>query len=249
MDGGKLALELKYIYERTRNRIGRGLSPAHAVWSARVADLPPGDRFLVLAPHQDDDAIGCGGTIIKLRAAGKKVRVAYLTDQPGPGNPADHRLEEAAAALKIMGVEEWSSVREAEPSDSVIRARIKEELEVFDPDVVFVPSPIENQAQHIQVFDGYLSQLNSGKGRTTLLYEVWTPIPANLLVDITAQMEPKERAIAAHASQTAAIDYPSAVRGLGTYRAAMAARKGYAEGFLCLERGQLNDLANMWKAR
>jgi N-acetylglucosamine malate deacetylase 1 len=249
MEGGKLALELKYIYERTRNRLGRGLSPAQAVWSERMADLPPGERFLVLAPHQDDDAIGCGGTIVKLLDSGKKVRVAYLTEQPVLGMPSDHRIAEAKASLRIMGVEGWSVIRETEPSDTVIQGRISEELEAFDPDSVFVPSPIENHPQHVQVFDCYLSQLNSGRGRMTLLYEVWTPIPANLLIDITAQMERKERAIAAHVSQTATIDYVNATKGLGTYRAEMAMRRGFAEGFLCLDRGQLNDLAMKWKAR
>jgi LmbE family N-acetylglucosaminyl deacetylase len=241
MEGGRLSLEIKYIYERTRNRLGRGRTAARAIMDPKVAELPPGDRFLVVSPHQDDDAIGCGGTVIKLRAAGKRVRVAYLSTRPVEGKAPDHRMVEAREALRIMGVDEWSAIGEANPSDDMVRARLREELRGFDPDAVLVPSPIENHAQHVQAFECYHSVLNKDRDRATLLYEVWTPIPVNLLVDITAQIEAKGRAIAAHESQVALIDYVAASKGLATYRAAMSGRKGYAEGFLYLDRGQLND--------
>jgi LmbE family N-acetylglucosaminyl deacetylase len=37
------------------------------------------DRILILAPHEDDETLGCGGLIQQAVAAGAAIRVAYLT--------------------------------------------------------------------------------------------------------------------------------------------------------------------------
>jgi LmbE family N-acetylglucosaminyl deacetylase len=39
----------------------------------------PGDRLLVLAPHPDDEVVGCAGLMQRAQAAGASVRVAFLT--------------------------------------------------------------------------------------------------------------------------------------------------------------------------
>ena len=37
------------------------------------------ERALVLAPHPDDEVLGCGGTIARLTALGRHVEVAVVT--------------------------------------------------------------------------------------------------------------------------------------------------------------------------
>jgi LmbE family N-acetylglucosaminyl deacetylase len=49
---------------------------------------------LVVAPHPDDETLGCGGVICKKIAAGAEVRFVFVTD-----GAASHRLEEGAATL------------------------------------------------------------------------------------------------------------------------------------------------------
>jgi LmbE family N-acetylglucosaminyl deacetylase len=58
---------------------------------------PPGERIVVLAPHPDDETLGCGGTIRLLRKSGKKVKVIFLTsgDQADPSNKLSHIPSEA----------------------------------------------------------------------------------------------------------------------------------------------------------
>ena len=46
----------------------------------RELGMPPGDRVLVLVPHQDDEGIGAGGTLIRCARAGKRLRIVYYTD-------------------------------------------------------------------------------------------------------------------------------------------------------------------------
>jgi LmbE family N-acetylglucosaminyl deacetylase len=69
--------------------------------------------MLIIAPHQDDETLGCGGLIASASALGLRPRVAYLTDGAAShtGSPtwpasriAATRRREAIEALDILGV-------------------------------------------------------------------------------------------------------------------------------------------------
>ena len=73
----------------------------------------PGGPTLVIAPHQDDETLGCGGTIALLRRAGIPVTVLFVSDGTGshpnsssypPERLRATREAEALAALHILGV-------------------------------------------------------------------------------------------------------------------------------------------------
>jgi LmbE family N-acetylglucosaminyl deacetylase/nitrogen fixation protein len=55
-----------------------GASPAQPELSA-LAPITAADRILIVAPHEDDEALAVGGVIQQARAAGAKVRAVYLT--------------------------------------------------------------------------------------------------------------------------------------------------------------------------
>ena len=68
--------------------------------------------MLILAPHPDDETLGCGGLIATAAAMGLGPRIAYLTDgaasHPGsrawpPRRLAAVRREEALEALAVLG--------------------------------------------------------------------------------------------------------------------------------------------------
>ena len=61
-------------------------------------DLP--HEVLAVAPHADDEVLGCGGALALHAARGDSVRVLILT--AGEGDP---RLEEARAAGAVLGVQ------------------------------------------------------------------------------------------------------------------------------------------------
>ena len=61
---------------------------------------PADETVLVLAPHMDDEVIGCGGTIAKHTARGANVTVAFLTDGGAvSGTLTETRTQEAHRAL------------------------------------------------------------------------------------------------------------------------------------------------------
>ena len=62
-------------------------------------------------------------------------------------------------------------------------------------------------------------------------YEIWTPIFANRVVDISLYIKTKEEAIKVYASQLESRRYDKAFLGLSQYRAEIRNIHGYAEGF------------------
>lgn len=49
-------------------------------WISSLEPIEKNDRVLILAPHPDDEAIGCAGIILQALKAGADTRVAYLTN-------------------------------------------------------------------------------------------------------------------------------------------------------------------------
>lgn len=233
-------LELKFIAEKMRNRFTVPERLEGTAWSPKVMDLPPGDRFLVLSPHPDDDAVGCGGTMIKLLEAGKTVRVVYFSMQEG-NFTAEDRKGEIQAALSHLGVKDVRMRESAMfPPAKEAAATISEEIASFRPDGVFVPSPFENHNEHIRTFESYLGAVEgNGNPPDAILYEVWGPLMPNLLIPITSVWERKSTAIRDHMTQVREIDYVKAMQGLNSYRAATMAIDGYAEAFLHLPSSSL----------
>jgi LmbE family N-acetylglucosaminyl deacetylase len=71
------------------------------------------DRLVVVAPHPDDDVLGCGGTLAAAAAIGLDITVVYVTDGSAshvgsaaypPQRLRDLREHEARAALAVLGV-------------------------------------------------------------------------------------------------------------------------------------------------
>lgn len=95
---------------------GEALRAAEA-WPAvpSLDALPPGPGgFLILAPHPDDESIGCGGLIAESVARGRPVRVVVLSDGAAshpnsasfpPPRLAALRAEETRAAVAELGLD------------------------------------------------------------------------------------------------------------------------------------------------
>ncbi len=97
-----------------------GVDKAHYVETlARMADLDQIGNALVIAPHPDDESLGCGGTIALLRQKGYAVHVLFISDGTmshpnSPAYPAERLREvreaEALEALQRLGVQAENAI-------------------------------------------------------------------------------------------------------------------------------------------
>lgn len=194
-----------------------------------------GERLLVLAPHPDDEVIGCGGLLAQHLREGRSVRVVIATDgSKATGATADddayraRREEESRRGLAALGGA--SSIRflrfPDRSLDDSVSAPLREELLAFRPDIVCVPSPVEIHPDHIALSRAFCELVQRDENlfaelATTRVafYEVSQPLRPNAIVDITDVAEAKYAAIAAHESQVTLKDYVAYARGLNAYRA------------------------------
>jgi LmbE family N-acetylglucosaminyl deacetylase len=207
-----------------------------------VVGLPKVSRALIVAPHPDDESIGCGGTAALLAAAGTDVTVVIATDGEAtrgsdlpPASLAARRREEAMRAARLLGVRAptFLGLPDGALSDrtaELCRA-LTAELRRALPELLLVPSPLEEHPDHRAVNTALLQAGLDGA------FEVWgyetsTPLPANRIVDITAVLAQKEAALAAHATASLAFDI-TAIVGLNRYRSVHGLMgRGWAEAYL-----------------
>jgi len=180
-----------------------------------------GGRILVVAPHPDDEAIGCSGTVLAHVAARDRVWVAIATDgrraRSGrdPQIVAAARHAEAQAAAQLMQVErlEWLGFAEGDWSVSELASRLRSLLEGFAPDVVYAPSLIDFHPEHLKVAHALALALDAAAARrpadlTIRIYPVSVPLTprlVNLITDVSSVMPRCRAVLAAYASQAASI--------------------------------------------
>ncbi len=104
-------------------------------------------RRLVIAPHMDDESLGCGGLLAKYP---DECDVLVVTDS------GSKRAEEHAAALQILGVKPSTCLGFADgqtPSHTteLVKA-IDDYLTAHQPDEVYLPYPSLHQ-DHIAVYE------------------------------------------------------------------------------------------------
>lgn len=198
-------------------------------------------NVLVVAPHPDDEAIGCGGTIVRHSDAGDHVAIAFLTsgELSDEGRPAAEvkatREREAQAAAEVLGVTDFTFLRrpdwflgeDVKTACGALAAIVRSTA----PDRVYVPHAHEWHPDHRAAFK-ITSRVAEELCAEVLAYEVWTPLRTYTVVeDTTEQMARKLEAISCYSSQLQAFDYLRAASGLNSFRGALAAKTAYAEVF------------------
>lgn len=210
---------------------------------------------LVLAPHMDDETIGCGGSMLRHAEAGSRVTVCYTTDGHR-GNPdlyrrtsdpaeiaeGEHetrrvRRAEAEAACKVLQAShiDWLDGLDGglEPTPE-LTAALRTLLDRDTPEVIYLPSPLDEHRDHWGTNRLLVAAWQAGAHRPRLVrgYEVWSPLVANRVADVTAVYQRKRDAMACFPSQLLTTDYARAMEGLDQYRAVHRfGGNGFAEAF------------------
>ena len=135
------------------------------------------ERVLILSPHPDDEVIGCGGLISKVKDEGGQVLVQFVTlgdtrDVSVTGmSTADERLVEIDRVAGILKYDDWDiALRGAEYHlrlDSMARVDLVGVLEetarlslrAVEPSVVLLPAPWSYNQDHRAVAEAALTAL------------------------------------------------------------------------------------------
>jgi LmbE family N-acetylglucosaminyl deacetylase len=233
-------------------RLGAGKAASPGPWPwLRAGDSEPrtGEIFtsepvLVLAPHPDDEVVGPGGTIRRHVLAGAPVQAVVLTDGKWGGYNPDGSLvgvrkKESLRAAEILGMRAPIFLDQPDGSLTETPALLDKLAEIYAqsrPKFIYLPALTDEHHDHWatnRIFHSLLARMNPKDELIIRGYEVWTPAPANRLVDITLTAELKREAIGAFVSQISTYDYVGAVLGLNHYRALRVLRgHGFAEAFM-----------------
>jgi LmbE family N-acetylglucosaminyl deacetylase len=201
-------------------------------------------NVLVIAPHPDDEAIGCGGSIRLHADQGDRVDVVFLSsgelglkhlDTREAWRIRESEAEASAAclgitSLKFLRLPDWfvgDHLSEATASLAPI-------IEKICPGIVYVPHLNEWHPDHKAAFRSAQSAIAASEAAAPQLraYEVWTPMAEHQIVqDITSVMAIKLVAVGQYRSQLAGFKYDRAVRGLNQYRGELAGHCRFAEVF------------------
>ena len=185
---------------------------------------------LVLAPHPDDEVLGCGGAIMKHVAAGEQVTVIVVTDGAafGDGQEAvtdyvQRRRQESNRAADILGYGQplfWNLPDRQLAYGERLVQQILDAMVACRPTVVYAPSPLEIHPDHRAVAMAAVEAVRRSEVPLLLaLYEIGIPLLyPNRLLDISPLVERKQAAIASFASQLAVQDYARHSLALNQFR-------------------------------
>jgi LmbE family N-acetylglucosaminyl deacetylase len=193
------------------------------------------DRLVVVAPHPDDDVLGCGGTLAAAAATGLDAVVVYVTDGSAshvgsesypPARLRDVREREARAALLALGVgSEPRFLRiadgtvaglDADENDAIVAA-IADAADATVKALVLGPWLRDHHADHVAVA-ALVRRACAHRPKTTLLeYAIWLDElgseadrprggeAVEITLDAGAHAGAKAAALAEHRSQLGAL--------------------------------------------
>ena len=208
------------------------------------------ESILVIAPHPDDEALGCGGTLCLHHHRGDTIHIIFLTsgDDGIQGTPAAQtraiREAEAAASAFILSAATVDFLRLPDRSVSdhlpAGAAALRPLILAYRPNVIYLPHPDESHPDHAAAVPVVRAALAPDfplhPDHTHLrVYEVWTPmLKPGWVEDIAPVMATKLRALRCHRSQLRALRYDRAILALNRYRGLMLGGTRYAEAFAYL---------------
>ena len=205
-------------------------------------------KILVVAPHPDDEVLGCGGALAKHTRDGDTVYLCIVTKAYPPEWPDDEiqaRREEVLSVNQILGIEttyflDFPTVRldtipRKELNDAI--ARVVSDVQ---PRVMYIPHKGDVNNDHRAVHDSTIVAARPRPGsvvRRILCYETlsateWSApflenaFMPNVYVNISGTLEVKLKAMAAYRTELKQYPHPRSLEAV----AALARLRGLTIG-------------------
>ncbi|MBO8164297.1 MAG: PIG-L family deacetylase [Brevibacillus sp.] len=203
-------------------------------------------KILVVAPHPDDETLGCGGTILKhkhqgdqihwLIVTGMKKEYGYSLDQIQKRKNEIREVADAYSFSSVHLLEYPPAQLDSMPLHELIQ-RIHAVFEEIQPEVLYLPYPGDAHTDHRVVFEAAIACAKWFRNpyvKRVLVYETLSETDfsiqpdrqrfhPNYYVDITPFLESKIQIMRVYASEMSDFPFPrseQAIRGLSYVRGA-----------------------------
>jgi bacillithiol biosynthesis deacetylase BshB1 len=178
--------------------------------------------ILAIGAHPDDVEFGCGGTILKMIAEGKKVAIIDLTQgELGTRGTEITRAEESAEAAKILGISARVNLKMKDGflnNSEEYQMLLVEQIRKFQPEIVLCNAIEDRHPDHAKAsklisdacflsglikietsFEGVVQK--AWRPKHVFHYIQWKNIKPDFVVDISAFQEKKMLACKAYKTQ------------------------------------------------
>lgn len=180
------------------------LTRRRASFAPRKTEVPAKQRIVVVAPHPDDEVIGCGGTLVMAKQNECEVKVIYITSQGFSG--AAERVAEAREVSEKLGFEAvfLPFIPGQIPCSAEAAALLRDGIVSFAPTLLFLPFHLDDHDDHrrtVELFQTAFKGNPSQQGTTVWAYQVYSGAALPSVVDITGAAAEKRRLIALYRSE------------------------------------------------
>ncbi len=172
---------------------------------------------MAIGAHPDDVELGCGGTVAKMVAEGKKVGILDLTrGELGTRGTAETRKNEAAAAAEILGVEFRENLGFKDGffvNDEKHQLKLIEVIRKYRPEIILCNAVEDRHIDHGKGADlvesacflSGLRKIETGqeawRPKHIFHYIQWYPLTPDFVMDISGYLEKKKEAVFAFKTQ------------------------------------------------
>jgi N-acetylglucosamine malate deacetylase 1 len=214
-------------------------------------------KTLVIAPHPDDETLGCGGTLLRRKTEGAELGWLIVT---GISTEADwsvksvqQRDEEIDKVFELVGFDQVFNLRlpttklDQLPFNGLID-KFSAVFKAFQPEEIFVPHRSDIHTDHRLVFDAAeacTKWFRYPSVKRILAYETLSETEfgldslnffrPNFFIDISEFLERKLEVMSIYQSELGPYPFPRSVEAIR----ALAILRGATSGFMAAEAFQL----------
>ena len=212
-------------------------------------------KVLVVAPHPDDETIGCGGTILSHRSKGHKVYWLVMTSMHHKYGWSEEKIAKRKKEIeKVSKIYKFSNSYQLNfptnkldnlPLDNLIKESHKIIKEI-KPEIIYIPFHKDVHTDHqitAKVMQACLKWFRTSSVKKVLMYETISETDFNFLsidifkpnvfVDISNFIEKKNEILKIYVSEMAKHPFPrnsQAIKSLAILRGIQSGYK-FAEAF------------------
>ena len=213
-------------------------------------------KILVIAPHPDDETLGCGGTLLKHKSNGDEIHWLICTSIDETHNYYKTREDEIKKVTNIYKFDtvhnlKLKTTQVDEYTMSELVSKISKIINEVKPNILYLPFKADVHSDHRKIFEAAYSCTKSfrypfikkiymmeslSETEFSLITKDDSFVP-NVFVDISDYMDKKIGAMKVYKSEIGNHPFPRSeknIRALATYRGATSSCD-YAESFMLLK--------------